>query len=429
MKKFILTFLVLFFFFSAFTQNWYPVGSGVPVVANGIGLFTFNGKLYVGGNYFSGGYPCAYLYTWNDTTWSNTTFPIGGKGTSAGPMTQYKNNLIVGAWNSPNNNVEQWNDTVWSGIGTGALAPTTFAVYNGKLYLGSNPGFEVYNDTLWKTPDSSSIGNVNILATYNGKLYAGGYFQTASGKPASNIAVWNDTTWMPVGKGINYYVNALAVYNGKLYAGGEFDSAGGKPAKYLAVWNDTVWAPMNGTINFIDTIGYGVYNLYVANGNLYVGGFFDSAGGKPAHNVAMWDGTLWHALGTGINNGPGSFAWYDSNLYVCGPFDSAGGKPAQNIAIWGTNPLTVNEIKTTNEEIQVFPNPSNGVFQLITGNEQVGIKNTAEIYNMLGEKIYQSTLTQANIHIDISNYSSGIYLYCLVSEKGELIGSGKLIIQ
>ncbi|NNM95084.1 MAG: hypothetical protein HKL88_06435, partial [Bacteroidia bacterium] len=45
-----------------------------------------------------------------------------------------------------------------------------------------------------------------------------------------------------------------------------------------------------------------VYSLYVYSGNLYAGGWFDSAGGKPANDIAQWNGSAWSALGTGIHS-------------------------------------------------------------------------------------------------------------------------------
>ena len=64
--------------------------------------------------------------------------------------------------------------------------------------------------------------SVHAFATYNGELYAGGYFTSAGGTPANNIAKWNGTNWSSVGTGINGYVYSLCVFNGELYAGGSF---------------------------------------------------------------------------------------------------------------------------------------------------------------------------------------------------------------
>jgi len=48
---------------------------------------------------------------------------------------------------------------------------------------------------------------------------------------------------------------------------------------------------------------------------------------------------------------------------------------------------------------------------------------------MLGEKVYQSTTNSDNIQINLSGQSQGIYLYRVISENGNLLGEGKVIIQ
>ncbi|HXB13427.1 MAG TPA: T9SS type A sorting domain-containing protein [Bacteroidia bacterium] len=105
-----------------------------------------------------------------------------------------------------------------------------------------------------------------------------------------------------------------------------------------------------------------------------------------------------------------------------------------------TNPWLagISDISENNKELIIFPNPSNGLFQLGIRNGQLGINGTAEVYNMLEEIIYSKqfftqgsirTTLNSQLSIDISNNANGIYLYRVTSNSGELIGEGKLIIQ
>jgi hypothetical protein len=55
--------------------------------------------------------------------------------------------------------------------------------------------------------------------------------------------------------------------------------------------------------------------MAIYNGDLIVGGCFDSAGGVPAFNIARWDGAQWHAMGPGVGV-PLSMAVYNGSLYV-----------------------------------------------------------------------------------------------------------------
>ncbi len=85
------------------------------------------------------------------------------------------------------------------------------------------------------------------------------------------------------------------------------------------------------------------------------------------------------------------------------------------------------------EQIRVFPNPSNGVFTIqITGNDQSMTNSHLDVYNVLGEKLpiilnLSHNGAMKNSTIDMVNYPAGIYFYRIISEKGGLIGSGKLI--
>jgi hypothetical protein len=90
---------------------------------------------------------------------------------------------------------------------------------------------------------------------------------------------------------------------------------------------------------------------------------------------------------------------------------------------------SVNDIVAPENSVQVYPNPNNGVFTI----EEQGISNKEyiEVYNMLGERVYRQPLRQAqgDNHIDLSNNADGVYLYRIITETGELVSEGKVIIQ
>jgi hypothetical protein len=77
-----------------------------------------------------------------------------------------------------------------------------------------------------------------------------------------------------------------------------------------------------------------------SSGNIYIGGTFSFVGAVPAHNIAKWDGTTWHACGNGVygsSSGINSLAAIGNNIYACGFFDSAGTIKAPSIAMWNGN--------------------------------------------------------------------------------------------
>jgi uncharacterized repeat protein (TIGR03803 family) len=84
-------------------------------------------------------------------------------------------------------------------------------------------------------------------------------------------------------------------------------------------------------------------------------------------------------------------------------------------------------VKSQDNEVVIYPNPNNGVFTVSIRNDQLGISNQIEIYNMLGEKIYIGKINSATTELDLSNQAQGIYLYRM-TEQGNLVSEGKFII-
>ncbi|HWY97583.1 MAG TPA: phospholipase D-like domain-containing protein [Bacteroidia bacterium] len=103
-------------------------------------------------------------------------------------------------------------------------------------------------------------------------------------------------------------------------------------------------------------------------------------------------------------------------------FYSLGGQMTQHCI-----PLAVNEIHNDNGDVEVFPNPNNGVFTLSL--QSASTKTRVEIYNMIGQKIYGACTTSNTMHLDLSKNPAGIYLYRILAENGQFVSTGKLVIQ
>jgi hypothetical protein len=148
--------------------------------------------------------------------------------------------------------------------------------------------------------------------------------------------------WHALGSGIaRGKVNALAYANGQLYAGGTFTNAGGITANRIAKWNGTSWSALGSGL--IGTSSAATVNgIAVSGDNVYVTGNFTNAGGVLATNVAVWNGSTWSAMGSGLAStasaiGDGNcIAAAGDDVYVGGRFNLAGDKPAQFIAHWNS---------------------------------------------------------------------------------------------
>jgi hypothetical protein len=144
--------------------------------------------------------------------------------------------------------------------------------------------------------------------------------------------------WSSVGGGMNSNVYAMTVdtVNNELYVGGWFTTAGGIPAGHIAKWDGTNWFDIGGGMGY--DLSADVRSILFYNGEMYAAGNFDSAGGVAADNIAKWNGTNWSNVGDGLNGHVLSLAIHNGELYAAGDFDSSGLNAINNIAKWdGTN--------------------------------------------------------------------------------------------
>ena len=125
-------------------------------------------------------------------------------------------------------------------------------------------------------------------------------------------------------QGLDSAVNAIAVGdNGNIYVGGAFTHAGGLTANYIAVWNGSSWS------NLGSGMDYAVEGIALSGSDVYA----VSIGG-----LWKWDGSSWTRLGrvnfptdqqyvhtVAINGG---------DVYIGGRFTSVNGVSANHIAKW-----------------------------------------------------------------------------------------------
>ncbi|MBA4241379.1 MAG: hypothetical protein C0448_11675 [Sphingobacteriaceae bacterium] len=92
-----------------------------------------------------------------------------------------------------------------------------------------------------------------------------------------------------------------------------------------------------------------------------------------------------------------------------------------------TLPTGVNELMGTENDIEIFPNPSNGVFSIhsqTVNNEEQYI----EVYNMLGAKIHSSDKSKLSAYtVDLSRQPKGIYFVKVY--RGEKCTTRKIVVQ
>ena len=361
---------------------WSALGTGIGT-GPGVNVLAVasNGDVYVGGIFTSaGGVATNNVARWNGSTWSALgTGPANGVNgrvsalTIAGTGDVYLGGDFTSAGGVAANGVARWNGTAWNSLSTGAANGVRGGVLalalagSGEVYVGGyftssgggNSSAATSTLVKWNGSTWSAVGTgaANGLQGINGSVYAvavassgdvyiGGFFSQAGGVSASNVAKWNGTGWSALGTGVvgqnvSSGVLALAVTgNGDVYAGGVFTSAGGVAANSVARWNGTAWSALGTGATFANGVPGAVSALAVArNGEVYIAGSFEQAGGVSANQVAKWNGSTWSALSTGIPLGNYTRVMAmtvagNGDVYVGGAFTQAGGVVASNIAKW-----------------------------------------------------------------------------------------------
>jgi trimeric autotransporter adhesin len=361
--------------------NWSTLGGGITsgyayVLSLAAGT---NGELFVGGYFDQANHlPANRIARWDGTNWAGLGAGLGGAYPYAYTLATQGATLFVGgsfdtAGGAGASRVARWDATQWQPLVPGqSTRPDNFVngtinalvVVDGDVYVGgafTRAGTVIAtNIARWNGLTWSSVGGgltglnysaVDAMAISGGDLYVGGSFSRAGNIAANNASRWNlaSKTWTALGGGVNGTVNAIAVgLDGLVYVGGSFSSAGGVSAPNVACWNptNTVWSALAGGVNTVNGFYPTVVNAILAhpNGDIYVGGSFNRAGGLVANGVARWSNLAWNPLGAGVTS-PNYYPTAveaialgsDGTIYVGGQFTSAGGIRSTNVARWNTN--------------------------------------------------------------------------------------------
>lgn len=365
-----------------------PDGDGVRALA-------FSGSVLFAGGAFRtvGGVPADYVAKMNGGVWSRLG-NSGFNGSVAAMLVSGSDLFVAGEFTltpgGPANRIARWNGTTWTALGLGlnqrvnVLAGTGTALYAGGLFTSAGGiaanGIARWNGSAWSALGSGVQGSVIALAVSGATVYAGGAFGVAGAVAANNIARWNGSSWSAMGPGFDGSVYALALSGSTLYAGGTFWASGGTTLGRLAKWNGSSWSEVGGGVGdhvyalatsgtdlFIggsvaistptgtayniakwngtvfSPLGAGtdgsVWKILVAGGTLYVAGTFSAVGetipnwNVAAQGIAIWNGSMWSAMGSGVpfGTGVGAMAMTASGLYVGGTFQTIGGKISPNL--------------------------------------------------------------------------------------------------
>ncbi|HEU4725019.1 MAG TPA: T9SS type A sorting domain-containing protein [Candidatus Eisenbacteria bacterium] len=288
--------------------TWAALGAGVDGAVRALAVL--GDSLIVGGTFRrAGNAPASGVAAWNGTTWTSLPFPV--------PELSYYSTYVL------------------------AMRVHEDALYvGGQFFFADHPGWRGvlrWDGAQWDSLGAGVGGSVYSISAHAGSLFAGGNFTEAGGVAASAVAEWTGAEWRPLADGLsnppyqNALVTALASFDGRLYAGGYFALAGNVSTSGLAAWNGSAWdtiavAPLDPVFaleSFGGSLAIATWNgiriwsgstegpaiqgfegtimaLHAEGNDLFAGGDFAIAspgGGAPkAYRVARWDGEDWHGF-------------------------------------------------------------------------------------------------------------------------------------
>jgi uncharacterized delta-60 repeat protein len=185
-------------------------------------------------------------------------------------------------------------------------------------------------------PKANANGMVfSIAVQADGKILAGGYFQSMGGQTRSHIARLDATTGLAdsFNPNASHTVRSIAIQgDGKVLVGGEFSNIGGQTRNQIARLDATTGSADSFNPNANGT----VWSLAVqADGKILAGGLFANIGGQQRNNMAR----LNPATGLADSFDPNADGMVlsiavqpDGRILAGGTFSTIGGKPYGGIA-------------------------------------------------------------------------------------------------
>lgn len=285
-------------------------------------------KLYVAGDYVGAGdVPASLVSRWNGARWE----AVGTQNDGAGEVRALcevelggaRRLVAAGRFNAidgaPASSIASWDGVHWN-----ALQNTTFDF---EFFYHGIDAVTAFDD---------GGGEVLVVA---------GEFTAVGGVPASRIARFDGTSWSTYGPGLSGRVRALAVFDdgagARLYAGGDFGSSGGIVTPLVARWNGATWESLPGGVAGGNVQAFAEYDDGVVRA-LYLGGRFTSVAGVATLGMARWSSAGFEAVGSGVSGGSAPSVYtlrvFDeglgrgTRLFAGGYFTSMDGRPALNVA-------------------------------------------------------------------------------------------------
>jgi hypothetical protein len=370
--------------------GWDHLGTGGPpgtTALNGRAL-AFNtdapGVLLVGGIFTdAGGDPDAdHIASWNGTTWHAVGPSLNGdvRAIAYQDGRVFAGGTFKDAGGNPNADfLAVWDGSSWAPF-CNAPGPAfggnvdALQIIGSTLYVGgefqNGAGLAAADYLLacdlntgasrsTVATDGQMSGAVYALtADSAGILYAAGTFTGVAGIAAADyVASYDGGAWHAMGSGagpgggaVTGITRSLTANGTDVYIGTDASDVADIPqADHVAKWNGSAWSAMGsnsaGSDGWFPATTF-IYGLTTSGSSVYAGGSFQNANGDPtADEIASFDGSAWHPVGSnGAGEGPlnaqvNALTVFKQDLIAGGLFGNAGGDPdADSIASYSLAP-------------------------------------------------------------------------------------------
>ncbi|MEW6159522.1 MAG: hypothetical protein AB1813_19005, partial [Verrucomicrobiota bacterium] len=305
-------------------REWQPLGRGLSGPVRCLELV--NDRLFAAGNFRTAGTTTANsIAVWDGSSWSALGTGIAG---SVSSIKAYAGEIFVGgafsaAGEIPASNVAKWDGQQWNALGEGTDGPVYALGFKGReLIVGGNFGLAggvairslaVWDGVSWSTlakeiQPARIRPEIRAIATDVETIHVGGTFAQIGDVVANHVASISDGQWSTLGGMGGYPWGPLVCFSNEVYSA------------YFK-WNGS----RVGKWDYLDQI----LDLVVTNDVLYAGGRFSTT---PLRGAAYWDEGEWNSLGGGIqvsstfgSQKVSALAWFNGELYAGGFFQSASG--------------------------------------------------------------------------------------------------------
>ncbi|MBS0195929.1 MAG: immunoglobulin domain-containing protein [Planctomycetes bacterium] len=293
-------------------------------------LATFDNRACVGGRFaYVGSEPLSFVVIKDGESWREVAVDYGGEPLA---MVGYSGGLAItgellnpeGTYFAPVMCTDGFTVTNWCGgyldggnrgVAIGIVHGIPLAAGGQYLFLDNRPRTGVFYR-----------GGASAVVEYLGATMLGGNFTVNFTQSGPRILRQDPVLgWVPFPDAEVLFVKAFLAEGASLYAVGAFRFQGSDQGQAVAVWNGSSWRPVGSGL-------LGSANAIVRyDGDLYVAGSFPGVGG--AYGLARFNGNTWVPV-PGAPLDIASMTVADDRLAIGGAFVSVDGRPSAYFAQW-----------------------------------------------------------------------------------------------